>query len=93
MQKCTQACLEGSKAITAPLPSLMDGMRVILCLIYGDSPADLQTWEMSKFVVAILPTKIRLVLDMRLVSEIGGYVKLSNASVTAGANCALHDVD
>ena len=37
--------LEGFKPTTASLPSIKDAMRVILCLIYGDSPAELQTWE------------------------------------------------
>ena len=38
-------CLEGFKATTAPLPSAKDAMYLIIRLIYGDSPAELQIWE------------------------------------------------
>ncbi len=37
--------LEGFKASAGSLPSIKDATYVILCLIYGDSPAELQTWE------------------------------------------------
>jgi hypothetical protein len=35
----------GFKPSARSLPSLKDAMRFILCLIYGDSPAELQSWE------------------------------------------------
>src|SRR5258707_11115526 len=38
-------CLEGFKAATAPLSSTREAMQVILRLIYGESPAELQIWE------------------------------------------------
>ena len=38
-------CLEGFKAATAPLPSGKEAMHLIVRLIYGDSPAELQIWE------------------------------------------------
>ena len=38
-------CLEGFKPSAGSLPSIKDETYVILCLIYGDSPAELQTWE------------------------------------------------
>lgn len=35
----------GESKVTIALPSVKDAMQVILGLIYGDSPAELQTWE------------------------------------------------
>jgi hypothetical protein len=42
---CAWTCLEGFKLSAGSLPSLKDAMRFILCLLYGDTPAELQTWE------------------------------------------------
>ncbi len=38
-------CLEGFKLTAGSLPSTKDAIHVILRLIYGDNPAELQTWE------------------------------------------------
>jgi hypothetical protein len=38
-------CLEGFKPSAGSLPSIKDAIQVILCLIYGNGPAELQTWE------------------------------------------------
>jgi hypothetical protein len=38
-------CLERFHPTAGSLPSLRDATRFILCLIYGDSPAELQSWE------------------------------------------------
>jgi hypothetical protein len=37
-------CL-GGKLTTRSLPSTKDAMHLMLRLIYGDNPAELQTWE------------------------------------------------
>jgi hypothetical protein len=39
------ACLEGFKAITAPLPTTREAVQRILHLIYGEQKAEWQTWE------------------------------------------------
>ena len=44
-QVSSQACLEGFKLTAGSLPSTKDAMRIIVCLIYGESPAELQIWE------------------------------------------------
>jgi hypothetical protein len=39
------ACLKGFNLSAGSLPSVKDAMHVILCISYGDSTAELQTWE------------------------------------------------
>src|SRR5690349_7096292 len=41
----TLAYLEGFRLSAGSLPSIKDAMYIIVCLIYGDSPAELQIWE------------------------------------------------
>ena len=82
--------VDGFKVITAPLPSIKDAMRVILCLIYGDAPAELQTWEkycgMPKSTVGILPEKIQCYQDVHLASRIGLSTTSSNTNRNARGN-------
>jgi hypothetical protein len=45
VQVSSEACLEGFRLSAGSLPSIQEAMHFILCLIYGDSPAELQSWE------------------------------------------------